>query len=84
MKRKAECSPCVVLATESTELDCEVVPIPANSDPKALGPGPTGERTAGEIVSGHVNSQSATVAKEGGDTADAFWSLLAAAGYQTW
>ena len=72
VKRKAECSPCVVSHIEVPNLEGELSSIPTNSGPRSLVTGPTREETTEGVTSCHVSLPPATVAKERGDVADAF------------
>ena len=79
VKRKAECNPDLVSDSEEPSSECELPKATTNTRPQTRLADPTGENTTGETASCHVPIPLAPVAEE---VAEAFWALLAAAGYQ--
>lgn len=84
VKRKVECSPDLVSDSEEPSSECELPKATTNTGPQTRLADPTGENTTGETASCHVPIPPAPVTEEGGEVAEAFWALLAAAGYQVW
>lgn len=82
VKRKAECSPGFDPDVEEPDSEGGISNDPTNLEPKTLVTVPTGLEIPGETTSCHIPPLPATVAKDGGEVAEAFWSLLAAVGYQ--
>ena len=84
VKRKAECSPCLVPDTELPGPECDLPKDSSHPAVEMLVAGPTEVEVAGEATTCHVSQSPATVADEENGVADRFWSLLAAVGYQVW
>ena len=84
VKRKVEFNPEVVQGTERSDLRAGLTTKPDHSEPSSSTSDPTGEGTHGGPSVSHVGPAPATVAEEGKDVANAFWALLASAGYQVW
>ena len=84
VKRKAECSPGFIPDTEESGPECELPKELTNLEPMSLIAVPIGSHISGETTNYHVLPLPANVAEEGGEVVEAFWSLLAAAGYQVW
>ena len=84
VKRKAECSTGFIPGTEESDPKCEPPKELTNPKPTTLIACPTGSEIPGETTNCHVPPLPANVAEEGGEVAEAFWSLLAMAGYQVW
>ena len=84
LKRKAECSLRAIPHTEESNPEGGLpsdLAIPKTRPPVT---NPAEVAKPEGVASGHVSPPPANVVEEGGKVANAFWSLLAAAGYQTW
>ena len=84
LKCKAECSLCAIPHTEESNPECGLPSDSASPKTRPLVTNPAEVAKPEGVASGHVSPPPANVAEEGGEVANAFWSLLVAAGYQTW